>query len=118
MNVKVRGETKSSPTQLFLAAGESDQATYGHVLLDNIRDRLHGLSADVPIMVCEDVNATGKTAVLLDRDVNGLSQQHFTAGSELIVWPGECQVTGHPGCRQFFCVVSSAVVFSSPMCNP
>lgn len=58
VNVKVKGETEPSPVQLYLAAGESDQATAGHIFMDNLRAIMHGLPADVPILVCEDVHAT------------------------------------------------------------
>ncbi|DBA78580.1 TPA: hypothetical protein ACH3X1_008513 [Trebouxia sp. C0004] len=87
VNVKVKGETEPSPVQLYLAAGESDQATSGHIFMDNLRAIMHGLPVDVPIMVCEDVHAMGNKGALLHRDVNDLSQKQFSAGSELIVWP-------------------------------
>ena len=97
MNVKIKGETsEASPVQLYLAAGESDQATSGHILLDNLRTLMHGLPTDIPIMVCEDVHVFTKGAPL-QRDMNDLSQKAFTAGSELVIWPGECQVTRHSG---------------------
>ena len=66
---KVRGETERTPVQLYLAAGESDQATSGHIFMDNLRGLLHGLPTDVPIMVCEDVNAMFVKGALLQRDV-------------------------------------------------
>ncbi len=69
---------------------------------------MHGLPADVPIMVCEDVHAMVLKGVQLQRDVSDLSQKQFTAGAELVIWPGERQVTGDLECQQFFCAVSSA----------
>ena len=96
VNIKVKGDTsEASPVQLYLAAGESNQATSGHIFMDNLRAIMHGLPTDVPIMVCEDVHAMVLKGALLQRDVNDLSQKQFTAGSDLIVWPGECQVLGH-----------------------
>ena len=55
VHVKVKGEnTEPTLVQLYLAAGESGQsATSGHIFLDNLRTIMHGLPADVPIMVCE-----------------------------------------------------------------
>ena len=103
----------ASPFQLYLAAGESDQATSGHNFMDNLRAVMHGLPADVPIMVCEYVHATALKGELLQRDVIDLSQKHFTAGSDLIVWPGECQVLGH-SMSSLFVVMSSA---SDVVCN-
>lgn len=89
VNVKIKGATfEASPVQLYLAAGESDQATSGHILLDNLRTLMHGLPTDIPIMACEDIDAVFTKAAPLQRDVNDLSQKAFTAGSELIVWPG------------------------------
>lgn len=88
MNVKIKGAT--SEVQLYLAAGEPDQATSGHILLDNLRTLMHGLPTDIPIMACEHIDAVFTKAAPLQRDVNDLSQKAFTAGSELIVWPGEC----------------------------
>ncbi len=99
VTVKVRGETERTPVQLYLAAGEPDQATSGHIFMDNLRGLLHGLPTDVPIMVCEDVNAMFVKGAQLQRDVNDLSQEQFTAGSELIIWPGDCHFTGHSGCQ-------------------
>ncbi len=37
VNVKVRGEKQPIPVQMFLAAGESDPATSGHIFMDNLR---------------------------------------------------------------------------------
>lgn len=84
--------------------------------MDNIRDRMHGLSANVPIMLCEDVHAMGTTGALLDRDVSELSQQHFTAGSELIVWPSECQVTEHSRCSSVLCLLMLSLLVQSVPC--
>ena len=62
VNIKVKGDTsEASPVQLYLAAGESDQATSGHIFMDNLRAIMHGLPTDVSIMVCEDVHAEGST---------------------------------------------------------
>ena len=100
VNVKVKGDTsEASPVQLYLAAGESDQATSGHILLNTLRVLLHGLPTDVPIMACEDVHAVLMKGALLQPDVNDLSEKQFTAGSQLVIWPGECPVTGHSGCQ-------------------
>lgn len=109
MSVMVRGET--IPVQLYRAAGESDQATSGHIFTDNLRTIMHGLLADVPIMVCENINALFLEGDRLQGDVDDLSQKQFKAASELIVWPGECYVTGtdESGCQLFFCAVSSAL---------
>ena len=90
VNVKIKGETsEASSVQLYLAAGESDQATSGHIFLDNLRTLMHGLPADVPIMACEDNHAVFTKGAPLQHDANNLSQKQFQAGSELIVWPGE-----------------------------
>ena len=75
--------------------------------MDNLRAIMHGLPTDVPIMVCEDVHAMVLKGALLQRDVNDLSEKHFTANSDLIVWPGECQVLGH-SMSTLFGVMSSA----------
>ncbi|KAL3151262.1 hypothetical protein ABBQ38_013101 [Trebouxia sp. C0009 RCD-2024] len=86
VSVMVRGET--TPVQLYLAAGESDQATSGHIFMDNLRTIMHGLPVDVPIMLCEDIHARFLEGDMMHRDVNDLSQKQFKAGSELIAWPG------------------------------
>ncbi|KAL3160421.1 hypothetical protein ABBQ32_010744 [Trebouxia sp. C0010 RCD-2024] len=86
VSVMVRGET--IPVQLYRAAGESDQATSGHIFTDNLRTIMHGLLADVPIMVCENINALFLEGDRLQGDVDDLSQKQFKAASELIVWPG------------------------------
>lgn len=106
MSVMVRGET--TPVQLYLAAGESDQATSGHIFMDNLRTIMHGLPVDVPIMLCEDIHARFLEGDMMHRDVNDLSQKQFKAGSELIAWPGECYITGtdESGCQLSFCAVS------------
>ena len=82
--VKIRGETtEPTPVQLHLAAGESDQsATSGHIFMDNLRTIMHGLPADVPIMVYEDVHAVVLKGVHLQHDVNDLSQKQLTAGAK------------------------------------
>ena len=98
VNVKIKGATsEASPVQLYLAAGESDQATSGHIFLDNLRTLMCGLPTDIPIMACEDIHAVFTKGAPLQCDVNDLFQKAFTTGSELVVWPGECQVTGHSG---------------------
>ena len=122
VNVKVRGETQPTPVQLFLAAGESDQATSGHIFMDNLRTIMHGLPADVPVMVCEDVHAMLMKGALLRCDVNDLSQKQFTAGSELIVWPGEC-LPSHRTLRMstvllccVFCILMLSVLVQAVPC--
>ena len=67
VRVKVRGESaEPTPVQLYLAAGESDQsATSGHIFMLHLRNILHGLPKDVPIMVCEDFHATVLQQTLL-----------------------------------------------------
>lgn len=60
---------------------------------------MHGLPPDVPIMACEDVHAVFTKGAVLQTDANNLSEKQSKAGSELVVWPGECQVTGHSGCQ-------------------
>lgn len=119
MNVKVRGETEPTPVQLFLAAGESDQATSGHVFMDKVRTMM---SANIPVMVCEDVHATLMKGALLQRDVNDLSQTHFTAVSELIIWPGEC-LPSHRTVRMstvflccVFCILMLSVLVQAVPC--
>lgn len=74
----------------------------------NLRIQLHGPPADVPIMVCEDTSATVLKGVQLQRDAHDMSQKQFTAGAELIIWPGEPQVTGNLQRQWFLCAVSSA----------
>lgn len=55
VNIRVRGEkTQSVPVQLYLAAGESDQATSGHIWLVNLIIIMHGLPADIAIMFSEE----------------------------------------------------------------
>ncbi|KAL0043067.1 hypothetical protein WJX79_008183 [Trebouxia sp. C0005] len=105
MNVKVRGETEPTPVQLFLAAGESDQATSGHVFMDKVRTMM---SANIPVMVCEDVHATLMKGALLQRDVNDLSQTHFTAVSELIIWPGTLDAAALQMLQSAYNIVSSS----------
>ena len=91
VQVKVRGETaEPTPVQLYLAAGESDQsATSGHIFMLHLRNILHGLPEDVPIMVCEDFHATVLQQTLLQPNADDLSQKQFPAGVELLIWPGE-----------------------------
>ncbi len=121
VNIKVKGDTsEASPVQLYLAAGESDQATSGHIFMDNLRAIMHGLPMDVPIMVCEDVHAMVLKGALLQRDVNDLSQKQFTAGSDLIIWPGECQVPGHSMSTLFgvmFCIRMLSVLVEFVFCT-
>ena len=91
MNVRVRSETTDPiPAQLYLTVGESDQATSGRVMEADLRDLMHGLPTNVPIMVCEDPHAMPMKGSFLPRDPYGLSQKHFKAGLELIIWPGGC----------------------------
>lgn len=110
MNLKIRQETtEPTPVQLYLAARESDQsATSGHIFMDNLSIIMHGLPVDMPIMVCEDVHTMVLKGVQLQHDANDLSQKQFTAGAELVIWPGELRLTGDLECQQFFCAVSSA----------
>ena len=56
---------------------------------------MHGLPADVPIMVCKDVHAMVLKQVQSQRDVNDLSQKQGTAGARFVIWPGERHVTGN-----------------------
>jgi len=89
VNVMIKGATsEASPVQLYLAAGESDQATSGHIFLDNLRTLMRGLPTDIPIMACEDIHAVFTKGAPLQCDVNDLFQKAFTTGSELVVWPG------------------------------
>ena len=110
MRVKIRGQTTEPiPVQLYLAAGESDQsATSGHIFMLHLRNIMHGLPADVPIMVCEDLHATVLQQTLLQPDVDDLSQKQFPAGVELLIWPGEHHVTGKFQCQELFCYVPFA----------
>ena len=109
MRVKIRGQTTEPiPVQLYLAAGESDHsATSGHIFMLHLRNIMHGLPADVPIMVCEDLHATVLQQTL-QPDVDDLSQKQFPAGVELLIWPGEHHVTGKFQCQELFCVVPFA----------
>jgi len=83
---------------------------------------MHGLPADVPVMVCEDVHAMLMKGALLRCDVNDLSQKQFTAGSELIVWPGEC-LPSHRTLRMstvllccVFCILMLSVLVQAVPC--
>lgn len=81
-------DTDFTPVQLYLAPGESDQsAKSGHIFMDNLRTIMHGLPVKVPI-IFSDV-AHGAKGEKMQRDVNDLSQEHFTAGAKLAIWPGE-----------------------------
>lgn len=60
----------------------------------DLRTTMHGLPADVPIMVCEDVHAMVLKQVQLQHGVDDLFQKRFTAGAELVIWPGERHITG------------------------
>ena len=109
VHVKVKGEnTEPTLVQLYLAAGESDQsATSGHIFMDNLRTIMHGLPADVPIMVCEGFHAVVQQTQL-QRDVADLSHAQFPAGAELLIWPGEHRAT-IPVSTAFLCHLQTDV---------
>ena len=84
---------------------------------------MHQLQADAPIMVCEDVHAMLVKRAPLQRDVNDWCQKQFTAGSELIVWPGEC-LPSHRTVRMstillccVFCILMLSALIQAVPCD-
>ena len=89
-----RGEKQGVLLSLYLAANESDHASCGRVLMQQVRHVMHGLPSEVPIMYCQcsaSHNFTPATASgsQLFSTQDNLSEMQFPEHCKLYVWPGE-----------------------------
>ncbi|KAL3143172.1 hypothetical protein ABBQ38_002032 [Trebouxia sp. C0009 RCD-2024] len=90
--VQHKGDRECFDLQLYLASNDADETQLGRVMTQHIRDIMHGLPSEVPIMYCLCARThsftPATTGCQLLETQEGLSEMQFDDTCKLYVWPG------------------------------
>lgn len=90
VKVRVKGKNvEQDSIPMYLAAGEPEQSTTGHVRMVHIRGMMPNLPETYPIQFCQDAPMALQTGKVLHGDLNELSVESFQPDSQLLVWPSK-----------------------------
>ena len=76
---------------MYLAAGEPEQSTTGHVRMVHVRGMMPHLPDTYPIQFCQDAPIALQTVKVLHGDLNELSVESFQPDSQWLIWPSKSQ---------------------------